>query len=50
MNYLFITLRRIAQNYLDNFLFNYANQKSPDKIGKIIEYTQTFENDIMSED
>jgi len=34
---------------LDNFLFNYVNQHFSDKIDKIIEYTQTFENDIMSE-
>lgn len=34
---------------LDNFLFNYMNQFSSDKIDKIIQYTQTLENDIMSE-
>lgn len=35
---------------LNNFLFSYVNQIYSDKIDKIIEYTQTFENDIMSED
>jgi putative ATP-dependent endonuclease of OLD family len=34
---------------LDNFLVDYINQHFSDKIDKIIEYTQTFENDIMSE-
>lgn len=33
----------------DNFLFNYIDTVLPDKIEKIIEYTQTFEDDIMSE-
>ncbi|WP_298419780.1 AAA family ATPase [uncultured Kordia sp.] len=33
----------------NNFLFDYINQHFSDKIDKIIEYTQTFENDIMSE-
>ena len=34
---------------LKNFLFNYVNQHSSNKVDKIIEYTKTFENDIMSE-
>lgn len=34
---------------LDNFLVNYVNLFFSDKIDKIIEYTQTFGNDIMSE-
>ncbi len=34
----------------DNFLFNYVNQICSDKTDKIIEYTQTFDNDVMSVD
>ena len=47
-----LAIHNIKENrteLLNNFLFNYVNQHSSDKIDKIIEYTQTFENDIMSE-
>jgi len=47
-----LAIHNIKENrseLLDNFLFDYVNQNSPDKISKIIEYTQTFANDIMSE-
>ena len=47
-----LAIHNIEENrteLLNNFLFNYVNQNSSDKIDKIIEYSQTFENDIMSE-
>lgn len=47
-----LAIHNIKENrteLLDNFLINYVNQNFSDKIDKIIEYTQTFENDIMSE-
>ncbi|WP_397300152.1 ATP-dependent nuclease [Nonlabens ulvanivorans] len=47
-----LAIHNIKENrteLLNNFLFDYVNQKSSDKIDKIIEYSQTFENDIMSE-
>ncbi|MGR7813918.1 ATP-dependent nuclease [Lacinutrix undariae] len=47
-----LAIHNIKENrteLLNNFLFDYVNQNLPDKIDKIIEYTQTFENDIMSE-
>jgi len=47
-----LAIHNIKENrteLLSNFLFDYVNQNSSDKIDKIIEYTQTFENDIMSE-
>jgi len=34
---------------LDNFLVKYLNKNFSDKVDQIIEYTQTFTNDIMSE-
>ena len=47
-----LAIHNIKENrteLLNNFLFDYVNQNSSDKIDKIIEYSQTFENDIMSE-
>jgi putative ATP-dependent endonuclease of OLD family len=47
-----LAIHNITENrtqLLNNFLFDFVNQNITDKIDKIIEYTKTFENDIMSE-
>ncbi|WP_373943543.1 AAA family ATPase [Polaribacter sejongensis] len=47
-----LAIHNIKENrteLLNNFLFDYVNQNFSDKIDKIIEYSKTFENDIMSE-
>ena len=47
-----LAIHNIKENrteLLNNFLFEYVNQHSSDKLDEIIEYTKTFENDIMSE-
>jgi putative ATP-dependent endonuclease of OLD family len=47
-----LAIHNIKENrkeLIDNFLFDYVNLNSSNKIDKILEYTQTFENDIMSE-